>query len=523
MKAIVDTPIFIHSLFRSGSTYIFNVFHHSDENYWCYQEPLNEYLIHAATEPDKLLEVDKAKQKFLRHPELDKPYFYEFHNIAKKVGKLFCKEFSYDQYFTTTKDDFIKLKTYFTALQEGAQGRAVFQCCRSAGRVSGLKTECGGTHIFLWRNPWDQWWSYKKDLYFDMSNLLICNAKNLPVFLKELKEELKIPNFHNKSTLVEYDYYESRRLDSTGSYKLFYALWCHAMLEAKPYCDLSINIDQLSVSHTYRNEVLQTLQNTGISGLDFSDCSMPIASYGESDGNFFLKVEDDVHELLLSHGYSQLHVDELKILSDERKKRLVDVNAPENSAIRDAMHTREYMQRAEEVFKVTLTEQQAHSQWLQKEWDYTKAVLTKQLTDSQQLQDDLDNTKAALSKQQADSQRLQDDWNYTKAVLDKQQAHSQWLENEWDYTKSVLTEQHVYSQGLQNELYTANLKIDELNHTKHQWWAAADRLTQELQSVYSSKSWRITWPLRKLLSFFKWLISLPNRFLFWAVRFPKRA
>jgi hypothetical protein len=40
-------PIFVHSLFRSGSTYLFEVFRRSPDGYWCYQEPLNEHLRHA--------------------------------------------------------------------------------------------------------------------------------------------------------------------------------------------------------------------------------------------------------------------------------------------------------------------------------------------------------------------------------------------------------------------------------------------------------------------------------------------
>lgn len=143
-----NQPIFIHSLFRTGSTYIFNVFRRSDSGYWCYQEPLNEYLIQAATEPDRPLEINDEKQRYYRHPKLNKPYFYEFHMLANEVGKHFHKEFSYDQYFTTEQDDFTDLKNYFTVLRNGSKGRPVFQCCRTTGRVAGIKTECGGIHVF---------------------------------------------------------------------------------------------------------------------------------------------------------------------------------------------------------------------------------------------------------------------------------------------------------------------------------------------------------------------------------------
>lgn len=341
------SPIFIHSLFRAGSTYLFNVFRRSDSGYWCYQEPLNERLINKASKPGGLLVGVEGADKILRHPKLEKPHSFEFHVVADEIVRYFHEEFSYDQYFARGKDDFTDVTAYFTALRNGAQGRAVFQCCRTAGRVLGLKTEFAGVHIFLWRNPWDQWWSYKRDHYFDSRNLFISGAKELPNFLRVLKEELEIPEFHNIQPAIKHAYFTNRMLDSIGSYKLFYGIWCHAMLEAKPHCECSISIDRLSTSNTYRDEISEKLQRLGVDGLNFTDCAVPIASYGESDGDFFLKVEDHVHELLLSQGVSAGQVNELIQLSEERKQSLVDTSAPENFAIRDAMHVREYLKQAE--------------------------------------------------------------------------------------------------------------------------------------------------------------------------------
>jgi hypothetical protein len=349
------SPIFIHSLFRSGSTYLFNVFRRSDSGYWCYQEPLNEKLIQRATETNGFLKSRQGVSEILRHPELNKPYFYEYHVVTDVIVKYFQEAFSYDQFFDSGKDDFVEITTYLTALRNGAQGRPVLQCCRSTGRVARLQAECGGVHIFLWRNPWDQWWSYKADRYFESRNLFISNAKYLPEFLQALKKELDIPDLRNANPSVKHAYCSNRFLDSTASYKLFYALWCHAMLEAKPSCKLSISIDQLSMSDTYRDEILKELELLGVGGLDFTNCSLPMASYGESDGTFFLKSEDRIHELLLLYGYSNEQVNELVQLSVERKLSLVDTTVPENIAIRDAMRAREYLQKTEARLAETQT------------------------------------------------------------------------------------------------------------------------------------------------------------------------
>ena len=91
MTSNATSPIFIHSLFRSGSTYIFNVFRDSEAGYWCYQEPLNEHLLFASDAPEKLLEIDKQTASHLRHPVLKKPYFDEFFPSLKKLVTYFVK------------------------------------------------------------------------------------------------------------------------------------------------------------------------------------------------------------------------------------------------------------------------------------------------------------------------------------------------------------------------------------------------------------------------------------------------
>ena len=89
-----------------------------------------------------------------------------------------------------------------------------------------------------------------------------------------------------------------------------------------------------------------------------------------------------------------------------------------------------------------------------------------------------------------------------QSQLQQQITHSQWLQNEWDAAKA---------------------KVDELNHSSHHWWTVADGLERELKAVYKSKSWLVTWPLRKLVKFVKWLLCIPFKLVFWICRLPKRA
>ena len=344
METDIKPPIFIHSLFRSGSTYVFDVFRRAEAGYWCYQEPLNEKLLFNANHPEIFLEGVQGAKDYLRHPQLDKPHCFEFYPIAQQLSENFDSAFSYKEYFL---NDNPSLLQYFQFLLGSSQERAVFQCCRTAGRVEQLKSNMPSIHVFLWRNPWDQWLSYKRDGYFESRNLFILYAKKLPAFLHALKADLPVADLGAANDEVRSGYCNNRQLSAQASYSLFYAIWCHAMLEALPHCDANINIDELSAGKEHQTTKSIELQRLGISGLDFSQCDIPTAKFGEADGEFFLAIEDKVHHLLIQNGYKEKQLEMLYTLQQKRANNLVDTKQSENADVRDAMRAREYMRTSE--------------------------------------------------------------------------------------------------------------------------------------------------------------------------------
>ncbi len=91
-----------------------------------------------------------------------------------------------------------------------------------------------------------------------------------------------------------------------------------------------------------------------------------------------------------------------------------------------------------------------------------------------------------------------------------------------DIANKGLSEKNGIIDLIKGELKVSEQKIYELNQSSHHWWLESERLNNELQTVYGSKSWRITWPLRKLMQFFKWLLRLPMQLALWLIRLPKR-
>lgn len=335
----LNTPIFIHSLFRAGSTYLFNVFRRSDRNYWCYQEPENELLNCLNVDPGELLKMSSDTVRGLRHPALNRPYFWEFCQIKDALSGLFQKSFSYDDSFVESSSDLPEDQgRYVGKLISAAKGLPVLQFCRSAGRIGALKKTFGGVHVHLWREPCNQWWSFKVNNYFDPAVQRIYNARWLPPVLEEAKRRCSIVEFHSDDTEEEFEHARRHPLGATTNYFVFYALWLYAYLEGEKYADITISIDRLSTDKAYQNAILQRLTLVGIDGLDFSDCSVPRAVFTKGEGDFFTEIEHQVQGLFLSHGYNKLNLDEATATCETISK-LREGDQPD--PLRDAARARE--------------------------------------------------------------------------------------------------------------------------------------------------------------------------------------
>jgi FkbM family methyltransferase len=135
---------------------------------------------------------------------------------------------------------------------------------------------------------------------------------------------------------------------------------------------------------------------------------------------------------------------------------------------------------------------QARVEWLQNEWDAAKQRVEELSKRIGRLEGDLESESQRTVQFGAELQAAREHESQL-------QAHAQWLQNERDAVKR---------------------KIDELNHSSHHWWTMADAFNNELQAVYASKSWRITWPLRQAMQGAKWVVMLCKRMVRWLLRLP---
>ncbi|NKF23355.1 glycosyltransferase family 4 protein [Solimonas marina] len=292
-------PVFCHSLFRSGSTYLFKVFRRSGR-FQCFQEPLHEIAWRSIENHERLLEATSDNHGRLRHPQLDRPYFQELYDTHTAWKDVIRKEMVYDDYFGGCAG--AGTHRYYHALSAASPRPAFFQDCRTTQRIGRLRRELGGLHLYLWREPHAQWQSYQATAYFATAQLLIANARGAPESMRRMRRICSLPSYSLDDIDAEFRKYKKFALPEEESYALFYLLWCLALLHGCQHADLLISIDRLSVDADYRQHTVGTLASQGIDGLSFDDCRAPAASMTAELRARFGPIEARVHALLIECG-----------------------------------------------------------------------------------------------------------------------------------------------------------------------------------------------------------------------------
>lgn len=307
-----QAPIFIHSLFRSGSTYLFSLLRRSPEVY-CYYESMHELVAWAADDVSRLdTEAHADKMQALHHPVMEDAYFSELREVWPCWEHLLTPRQVYQDYFADDPD--AAGVGFFEALHQAAPRRPVFSECRTAGRMPVLKKELGGQHAFLWRNPRDQWWSNQIEPYFDATNRVICHADPAPDCLNALMTELGFSVSPESGYSEARDFYHQRPLCLGSSYAWFYGLWLLTLDIASEHADLLINIDALTHDAEHRELITSSLAEWGVPGIDFSDAASPVALFTEDEIETFEQVEARVHKIFRGAGWTQKRLKQLQTL-----------------------------------------------------------------------------------------------------------------------------------------------------------------------------------------------------------------
>lgn len=274
-------PIFIHSLFRTGSTYVWSKFRRQ-EAYCCYYEPFHQEMANLEHGKIDIWGYDKSCTQWMRHPDLDVGYLREYERLLEPGVKgvpYFKKSFSFDDFFNNGENP--DQKKYIDFLLESAGEKTpVLQFNRSAGRIEWFKRNYpDALHIYLVRNPVDQFHSYldmyeknKLDSFLTM-DLIITGVNRLLDLIQLPASRIPLFEFHSDLFLDEKFVY-SRLLSAYSieeKYYIFYFIWLVSLIENALNADFLLDIGLLSTDTSYRAEAVRFFENEGIGGIDFDD------------------------------------------------------------------------------------------------------------------------------------------------------------------------------------------------------------------------------------------------------------
>ncbi|GAB3098551.1 glycosyltransferase [Lysobacter terrae] len=301
-KVSAIAPCFVHSLFRAGSTYFFSVIKRAGP-YAAFHEPFHEVIGDVARSWSSYAERTEDYKKLLRHDFLQSGYFEEYAHLLPQIRESFDIDNSYRRFFIESGADCPPLEKFIDVLLAGAQGRPVLQCTRTFGRIEWLKKKYGGAHIFLLRNPWDQWFSYTVDPYIGATVQVTYAQPGLPAVLEAVARAAEYePQEAGQSLQEAFASAVAMPISPYQHYYLFFGLWVYAWMNGRRECDLILDMDALTEDVAARAPALLALDQLGLPKVRLDDCRLHQGHFRPDEREFYEHIERQVLELFRRNG-----------------------------------------------------------------------------------------------------------------------------------------------------------------------------------------------------------------------------
>jgi len=276
---MLKPAIFLHSSWRTGSTYVWAKFRPLRE-FYCYFEPLNEHLV---TATESFINTF-APWSYATHPKLDAPYLDEFRALLGSSGGLdgFPAELTYGHYVADRTGYFPDLEAYFARLDGFAKAQRkipVFGCVRTNLRIDWFCHRLRGVHIFILRNHRRQFISYLNQAvngnryFLERVWVILGRNKDDPRF-EPLRKLIEIPAYDGPGE--DHDRFYARQAWNTPWPELYTIFYFLHLLEMKNLgvanIDLLIDLDALTAYPDKAAGIERKLTALTGAAISFSDC-----------------------------------------------------------------------------------------------------------------------------------------------------------------------------------------------------------------------------------------------------------
>lgn len=308
LSALDQPPVFLHSLWRTGSTYLFGKFRETGR-FYCLYEPLHEFM--GRLDEEHLREYSGQQiTSRQNHRSMVGGYFDEYRPLQRpRVPGIrgYRESMAITSFFAPES---VRFQRYVRRLVEDCQAqglRPMLQFCRSSGRLEFFSEHLRGTNIYLQRNPRDQWQSYlaAETPYYMPLTVAIATlrrpyARRLSSILQRPLPKAStlfgvLPCRPFRRTLRAAQQFEGE-LSDADRYRIFYAEWLRAGREARYHCDLLVDINRIS------NVVNARQQFEDAFSLRLDDCHVREYRKYRLSKSCMLEIEQQVGELFTRAG-----------------------------------------------------------------------------------------------------------------------------------------------------------------------------------------------------------------------------
>lgn len=204
--------VFIHSSFRTGSTWLWSKFRENPSCY-CYYEVFNEILGEIS-----FRNILQSATDWNSHHPRGAPYFSEFSPLLDQSEGIagFDQGMALTDFFLSSEGDSDRVRqteVYLASLVKLAQHNKrapVLSCTRSIGRAKLIREAIGGTHILIRRRLLNQWFSYSNQKmnnnpFFFNTIIGTVNARDSDSFITILANFLRDNGIHENSFGEDHD------------------------------------------------------------------------------------------------------------------------------------------------------------------------------------------------------------------------------------------------------------------------------------------------------------------------------
>lgn len=276
--------VFLHSGWRTGSTYVWNKFRRL-QGVVAYCEPFHEVHANLDIAQVSILSPNNWQS---HHPVLDAPYFAEYTPLLQSEGGVrhFDPRLSYDWFFEPTGAALALQTLYISSLIDAARSNGlqpVLSFCRSTGRMAALReTFPEARHVLLLRNPRNQWSScYDQHVkhgnpYFLAVHILVVAAAS-HARGEALRELLRIPDLSARALHESYDVCKdaATTMSPQENYRVFLHVYAETLDLSLPSCDLLLDMDRLTRSRSYLARSTLRLRSLTHRLINLRDANMP--------------------------------------------------------------------------------------------------------------------------------------------------------------------------------------------------------------------------------------------------------